>query len=402
MSGMPASLGRLSGWRAGLIWAVVAVEVAYVGLSIALMPDSAQMPTFARAIFALEVGSLGIVGALIVTRQPRNVIGWILWFAALAIAWSIAGQDYVTTSLANPAPWPGTTGVAWLTGMAFLPTLIVIIVFVTLLFPDGHLLSRRWRWVAALGVVAVIVAILPIAFLPGPLGADPRITNPFGIEAMASLDVALRAANFLGTAIVLPLAIASLVLRYRRGDPVVREQLKWLLAAIGLTGVCVALAFVPIPPIGDVGWFLTIVSISFIPIAIGIAILRYRLYEIDRIVSRTLGYGVVSIVLALTFIGVVLGLTAVLEPVTRESTIAVAASTLIVAALFQPLRRRVQAIVDRRFNRARYDAQRLVEAFSDRLRDEVDIMTVIDDLDGTIRSALKPTTLGLWLRGTGE
>ena len=161
------------------MWLVVAVELAYVALSIVVAPDTIEMPTFARIIFILEVASLGIVGALIATRQPRNGIGWILWATALAIACSIVGQDYVTASLAIQAgPLPATTAVAWLTGLVFLPTLIVIVIFIPLLFPDGHLLSRRWRWVAWLGVVSVIVAMLPSAFVPGPSSANPRTRIP--------------------------------------------------------------------------------------------------------------------------------------------------------------------------------------------------------------------------------
>ena len=203
-------------------------------------------------------------------------------------------------------------------------------------------------------------------------------------------------------AIVLPLAIASIVLRYRRGDSIVREQLKWFVGG-GLvsTGLCVALALVPrIRPIADIGWLLTHRQhLASSPIAIGIAILRYRLYEIDRIISRTLSYARRDRdPRRSSSSAVVLGLQAVLEPLTGENTIAVAASTLVVAALFQPLRRRVQRVVDRRFNRARYDAQRMAEAFAERLRDEVDITAVTVDLDATIHAALRPTTLGLWVR----
>ncbi len=168
--------GRLTGGPAWLVWGVVAVELGYVALSVVVAPDSVEMPTFARLIFALLVASLGIVGALIATRQPRNTIGWILWSAAIAMAWSIAGDDYVMISLSTAAgPFPATTAVAWLAGLPFLPALIMIMIFVPLLFPDGHLLSNRWRWVAALGILAVIVAMVPSAFMPGPLGADERI-----------------------------------------------------------------------------------------------------------------------------------------------------------------------------------------------------------------------------------
>ncbi len=403
MSRATRSSGRLIAWQAAVVWLVVAVELVYVVASLFLVAERVDMPLFARAIFALEVASLGIVGALVATRQPRNAIGWILWSAAIAVTWSIAGADYATTSLAAAGgTWPGTIWAAWLSGLTFLPAIITVLIFIPLLFPAGHLLSPRWRWVAWFTVVAIVVSLVPAAFAPGPLADHATLVNPFGIAAVGQMKDVLNAANLIGFAIALPLAVASVVLRYRRGAATEREQLKWFAAAVGLTGACFALAILPIAPFSDLGWLAGIVTISLIPVAIGIAILRYRLYEIDRIISRTLSYAAVTATLALVFVGAVLGLQAVLEPMTGENTIAVAASTLIVAALFQPLRRRVQSIVDRRFNRARYDAQRMVDAFSERLRDEVDITNVAGDLDLTIISALNPSTLGMWLRSSTE
>ncbi len=403
MSSAAPSSGRLTGWQAALVWLVVAVELVYVVASLFLVPERTTMPLIARAIFALEVASLGIVGALVATRQPRNPIGWILWSAAIAVTWSIAGDDYSTMSLAAAGGiWPGTIWAAWLFGLTFLPAIITVLVFIPLLFPTGHLLSPRWRWVAWFTVVAIIVSILPAAFTPGPLADHATLVNPVGIAIVGQIKDVLGAANLIGFAIALPLAVASVVLRYRRGTATEREQLKWFAAAVGLTGACFALAIPSIPPLSDIGWIAGIVTISLIPVAIGIAILRYRLYEIDRIISRTLSYAVVTLTLALVFVVVVLGLQGVMEPLTGENTIAVAASTLIVAALFQPLRRRVKSVVDRRFNRARYDAQRTVDAFAGRLRDEVDITNVTADLDATIHAALGPTTLGLWMRSSTE
>ena len=393
----------LTGGRAAAVWLVVVAELVYVVTSLFLVPERSDMPLFARVLFALEVASIGIVGAFVATRQPRNVIGWILWSVAIAVTWSIAGDDYATTSLAAAGgTWPGTIWAAWLSGMTFLPAIITVLVFIPLLFPTGRLLSPRWRWVAWFTVLAIVLSILPAAFAPGPLGDSATLLNPVGIAAVGQVKDVLNVVTLIAFAIALPLAVASVVLRYRRGTATEREQLKWFAAAVGLTGACFGLAILPIAPLSDIGWAAGIVTISLIPVAIGIAILRYRLYEIDRIISRTLSYAAVTVTLALVFVTVVLGLQAVLEPMTGENTIAVAASTLIVAALFQPLRRRVQAIVDRRFNRARYDAQRTVDAFSERLRDEVDIATLTADLDATIHAALKPATLGLWLRRASE
>jgi len=388
------------GWQAVVVWLVVVAELAYVVASLILVPERPNVPLIARAIFGLEVASLGIIGALVATRQPRNVIGWILWSAAIAVTWSIAGDDYVTTSLSVAGgAWPGTIWVTWLFELSFLPAILAVLIFIPLLFPTGRLLSPRWRWVAWFAVAAIIASCLPVAFAPGPLPDHTTLLNPVGIAVVGQMKGAIVTASLIGFAIALPLAVASVVLRYRRGSATEREQLKWFAAAVGLTGVCFALAIPSIRPFSDIGWIAGIVTISLIPVAIGIAILRYRLYEIDRIISRTLGYVAVTATLALVFLAGVLGLQAMLEPMTGDNTAAVAASTLIVAALFQPLRARVQSFVDRRFNRARYDALHMVDAFSERLRDEVDIAAVTDDLDLSITTALNPSTLKLWIRG---
>jgi hypothetical protein len=374
MSQAKVTEDRLTGWRAGLVWLVVGIELALAGLGAILVPEQPDLPVWARFIFALIIGSLGIVGALVATRQPRNAIGWILWASAISLAVAVAGDDYATYSVAFvDGDLPATIWVAWLSGLAALPAFIAALIFVPLLFPDGHLLSPRWRWVVLLAVTALIVQVVPAAFVPGPLDAVETLTNPVGIGAAAALKDALDTANILGFGLVLPLAVVSVVLRYQRGTSIEREQLKWFGAAVALVGACFGLALVPAGWISELGWLSGIVSISLIPIAIGVAILRYRLYEIDRIISRTLSYAVVTATLALVFVGAVLGLQAVLEPFTGENTIAVAASTLVAAALFQPLRRRVQHVVDRRFNRARYDAQHMAEAFAESLRDEVEI-----------------------------
>jgi hypothetical protein len=201
------------------------------------------------------------------------------------------------------------------------------------------------------------------------------------------------------------LAMAALATRYRRGDRVERLQIRWLLAAmaitiVGFAGVVIEFAIRTDGGV-NISAFVAYAGILFMPIAIGVAVTRYRLYEIDRIISRTLGYGLVTVTLALVFVVGVLGLQAVLAPFTRDNTIAVAASTLVVAALFQPLRRRVQGAVDRRFDRARYDGQKVVDAFGRQLRDEVDLDRLRGTLLATADDVVRPVSASVWLR-SGE
>ncbi len=393
---------RLTGWRAWLVWAVVLIDLALSVIRLVVAPPSAQMEPPVTILFIVMAASFGLVGALVVTRQPRNPVGWILWLAATAIALLIV-SDYATyraTSDAVIAPW--IVAVNWVSGFVFLPTIGMIVVYIPMLFPDGRLLSPRWRWLAALAAVGLIVAALPSMFMPGPLASGAPIQNPFGIPWFETIRGILDAANVLIVLIAFPLAVAASVIRYRRGSLIEREQLKWFAASAGTTAVWLTLAVLQIEPLSDLGWILGLLGLITLPVAIGIAILRYRLYDIDRIISRTIGYLIVTGVLAVVFVGAILVFTAVLSPVFGENPVAVAASTLIVAALFQPLRRRVQRAVDRRFNRARYDAQRTAEAFAGRLRDQVDLTTVAGDLVTTVDASLNPTSSAVWLRQGGS
>ncbi len=392
----------MTGWRAILIWLVVAVDLTvalgrYVGAP--LTPD---MPPSAFLLFLVMMSSFGLVGALIVTRRRHNPVGWILWVAATLLAVSMTSDFAAYHALNDPVAPAWAVPVAWLGSYLFVPTIGMVLVFVPLLFPDGHLLSPRWRWVVAFSAVAIVVSALPSMFSPGPLSNAHGVDNPVGIPGFEQLVPILNAANVLMVAVAFPLAIAAAVLRYRRGSSVERQQVKWFAAAVGLTGVCFGLAvLVPDGPVAELGWIVGLVGMTTVPIAIGIAILRYRLYDIDRIISRTISYLVVTGILAVVFVGAVLLFGAILAPQFGENPIAVAVSTLIVAALFQPLRRRVQSVVDRRFNRARYDAERTSEAFASRLRDEVDLAALDADLAAVVRRTLAPASLGLWLHAKG-
>ncbi len=341
---------RLTGWRAALIWLVVVVDLAaalgrYVGAP--LTPD---MPPTAFVLFLVMMSSFGLVGALIVTRRRHNPVGWILWVAATLLSVSMASDFAAFHAMNDPVAPAWAVPLAWLGSFLFVPTIGMVLVFVPLLFPDGHLLSPRWRWVAAFAAVTIAVSALPSMFSPGPLPNASGVVNPVGIPGFQQVASLVNgAANVLMVGVAFPLAIVATVLRYRRGSSVERQQIKWFAAAVGVTGVCFGLAvLIPEGPVAEVGWVAGLVGMTTVPIAIGIAILRYRLYDIDRIISRTIGYLLLTGILAVVFVTAVLVFGAILAPQFGENPIAVAVSTLIVAALFQPLRRRVQAVVDRR------------------------------------------------------
>ena len=401
----PRPRGRQSGWRAAAVWLVIGIGLALLIACDVLVPDRGQMPKWALVTFTVMAGSLGIVGALVVTRQPRNAVGWILWGSSIALTVSTVAGAY--SDLAPPADGPAsdtTALIAWVQQAGLTPALTGIIIFMPLLFPDGRPLSRRWRWVVVYGLLVVVLAVSGNMFAPGPLDDYPTIKNPFGVAALETARPLFEIANGPGVLLAAILAVASSFLRYRRSSPGVRAQLRWFGAATGFTISMFALAILgsaealDLPTLSDFGWIGGIVSLSLILIAIGIAVLRYRLYEIDRIISRTIGWALVTGILVAVFAGLVVGLQAVLSPVTDENTLAVAASTLLVAAVFQPLRRRVQRAVDRRFDRARYDGERVTKQFAVRLRAQVDLAGLETDVTTTVEAALSPSSTGLWIK----
>jgi hypothetical protein len=283
--------------------------------------------------------------------------------------------------------------------------------FLVLLFPDGHLPSRRWAAVAWVSAASITVVTVTIAFMPGKLdeSAVPGLANPLGWEAGERLLVVLLAI-FLP---LLPVSIVacalSLVQRFRRSDGVERLQLKWLatagtvVAVLYLTMMAVSWLRMTTPYGAEPLWLsalqtLSILSFALLPAAIGVAILRHRLYDIDLVINRTLVYGGLTLTLAGVYVGAVLLLQLILNPLAHQSDLAVAGSTLAVAALFRPVRARVQAVVDRRFYRARYDMSRTIDAFTARLRHEVDLDAVGGDLRSTVNDTVQPAHLSLWIR----
>jgi MFS family permease len=386
----------LHGWRAVLVWSLVALDLAALAIVSVFLPPMPDYPAIATAVFGSMVASFGIVGALIATREPRNPIGWILCVAATGVTISIVG-DIVSYALGAAAGAnPLAAVLIWSSSFVLIPSFALVVIFVPLVFPDGHLLSPRWRWLVGAAIVSLVVGSLPDAFHTGLL-ADRDIINPFGIAAFDGLG-GIRIVTNLVAVVAFPLAVVSTVLRYRRGTDLERTQLRWFAASASITVAGFLLALTPIEALNSVGWFLAITSISLVPLSIGIAILRYRLYEIDRLISRTLAYALISGILLGVYGGGVILLSTLLETFTQGATIAVAASTLAAFAVFQPARRWAQRVVDRRFNRIRFDAEETSSAFSRRLRDQVDIGAVSADLAATVQAAIRPEAIGLWLR----
>jgi hypothetical protein len=395
---------EMSPRRAAIVWSVIGALLVLSVFCAVAIPAQSKQPTWALALFAAMAAMLGVVGALIVTRQPRNTVGWLLWVTAIASFVSTMSSAYANFAMTpEGASLPGVTLVAWLGPIGFFPSLIAIVIFIPLLFPDGRYVGRRWRWVGAGGVAVVGLVLAGSILAPGPLPDYPTITNPVGFAPLGAFKLVFDAANSVGFLFVAILAIGSAFVRYRRGRDVERTQLRWFGAAAGLTVSLLVLSFVLQMTgqldAGGLAWLGAIISLTLIPVAIGVAILRYRLYEIDRLVSRTIGWAVVTAVLIGVFATVVVTLQAVFAQLANESSLAVAASTLVAFALFQPLRRRVQRAVNRRFDRASYDGQRTVDAFAERLRNEVDLATLRSSLAATANEAVRPAGSSVWLRG---
>jgi hypothetical protein len=275
-----------------------------------------------------------------------------------------------------------------------------------LVYPTGRLLSARW-WPVALAAV-LLIALITFSSAVGPWtdGTFP-VQNPLATArggGAAGPPDAMGVLLGLITLLVPLLAVASLVIRYRRVAGIERAQLKWFAAVVislpaFLASTALYQATGAAGVVGNVAGAVAYLGFALLPVAIGIAVLRYRLYEIDRLISRTIAYGLLTVILGALFVAVILVLQALIAPLTGSNELAVAGSTLLVAALFQPIRRRVQQLVDRRFNRSRYDAERTVAEFASRLRDEVDLEQLRAEILATVDAALEPTTSSLWLRG---
>ena len=383
--------------RALLALTLVSVALALVIVAAAdLSLSNAVFPVIATAVWAA-------VGAALSLARPRNVVGWLLLAAGAALGLSLAGGSYVDWSQARQEELAAAALAAWASSLCWLVVIAFLIPRVMLVFPDGRLPSPRWR-VVSFAQYFVLAGIAVSALLPGPLkdGGAKRYDNPVGIGALGFLNEVDYGAGLVAVPLLL-LAIlgaaAALIARFRRSRGAVRQQLKLVAWAAGLIVVLwVGGALLPAGVVKNGVEIVGITALALAPLTILAAVLRYRLYDIDTVISKTLVYAAVTIVLGAAYVGLVLAGQAVFSAFAGGSNLAIAASTLVVAALFLPVRSRVQHFVDRRFYRRRYDAQRTLEGFGARLREQIDLGTLENDLRAVVTETMQPAHASLWLR----
>jgi hypothetical protein len=386
-------------------WAVLLLTAALVipksWLFAPLVGDLPPSQRITELLFQLLPLPFAAVGTLIAARRPGHRIGWLLLGGSLAIASAQLTWSYVSYSLRSGAPLPGSAVVGWIGNWVPWPALAAFALLM-LLFPDGQLPSPRWRPVGWAMVAWCAVIMVFLALYPG-LISTPELDNPFGLSGDAGEAMRRLQASPIIPLVTIPLFLASAsapLVRFRHARAEQRQQLKWFAYAVGLL-VGVILLSGPLLPgwANDLSGIVIVVAVWGIAAAIGIAVLRYRLYDIDQIINRTLVYGLLTALLGGVYAGTVLVLGQVFGGIGAQlPSWAVAGTTLAVAALFQPARRRIQAVVDRRFNRRKYDAAKTVEGFSARLRDEVDLDTLSAEVLAVVDQTMEPTRVSLWLR----
>jgi len=377
-------------WTLTMLCSVLSLPLAEQGGLIVLVPLATWTVTSST------------VGTIIVSRRPENPIGWML--CAIGFLWSsniFSGLYAIQALVTDPGSLPAGEVAAWVGTWVVYPA-FGLLAYLFLLFPEGRPLSPRWQPLLWINGVLIVAGSALWALTPGPIAGLEGIRNPLGIEGYrATLEFAGQLFFYAVDVLVL-VSVVSVYLRLRHASGEERRQIEWLVYAAALLGIVVVVSVVGDLFFGGFGWWVFLVVIlAFLglPISIGVAVLRYRLYEIDIIINRTLVYGSLTAMLVLVYVGCVIGLQYILRGLTgEESQLAIVASTLVVAALFNPFRRRVQAFIDRRFYRRKYDARKTLEAFSAKLRDETDIDALNSELLSTVRQTMQPEYVSLWVR----
>jgi hypothetical protein len=397
---MSARRAAMLTWALWLVLALPTVVLLALGASDSTPGDDFGLGGLGGLSFVVASAAFGTVGALIATRVRGNPIGWVFLITAVAMILGNFAYQYADQVLyASSGSLPGGDVAAWLQNLG-LPPAFGLLGIALLLFPDGHLPSRRWRvglWLASLGMALIVIGY---ALRPGPLD-DPfdSVVNPLGIAGAFDLMDALAGFGWMFMGASVALAAVAMTIRLRRAHGFERQQLKWIAFAAAFTGVAVvadvASFFVDAQGVNQLRIVVLGLGFAALPLAAGAAILRYRLYEIDVVINRALVYAGLTVTLAAAYVGSVLLLQLVLSP---SSDLAVAGSTLAVAAVFQPARRRIQELVDRRFFRSRYDAAHTLERFGARLRDEVDLDSLAGELRAVVAETMSPAHVTLWLR----
>jgi hypothetical protein len=390
-------IARSAAWMLVVIDGLLLVAIAALRLSGAVVAEA--------SLLVAVVTMFAITGVVLVVRRPGNAIGWLCLALAVTGTSAIAARAYATQALVTaPGTLPGGAIAAWLAGWSATPTYLILTMFLPLLFPTGRPPSPRWRPLLWASFVCFAAFCAVAALTPGPLTGAPQFENPFGVALLGEAPAVLaRGIVFVSQVALMFACLASIIVRYRHAAPTERQQLKWFTWAFAFMFFVLMLGSslqgifgVAVP---QLWWeFVWPISITMLPIAIGIAVLRYRLYDIDVLINRTLVYGLTTGGIAATFFGGIVVLQTLLRPFTTGSEIAVAASTLFTVALLQPLRARIQQAVDHRFYRSRYDAARTIDGFAEELRDEVDLDAVRAHLLGAVGQTMSPAHASLWLR----
>ena len=395
---------RLSPLPSALLGACVVAAAAIVALGLTTLdprPEAAQDLTGLVAVTILIV-IWGFVGALIASRHPKNATGWLLLGMSAVLAVGIVGDTWGSATTTGGEQLPGHVYAGWVGHfLGQNPALFGLVAIVLLHFPTGQPPSDRWRWVVRWLAVTGVLYTLLAAVRPGDLAeVHPPTANPFAISAVGVVWPVVDTVFAAGFLLAGPVSIVGVALRFRRSSGVERQQLKWLLA--GAVGMVALLASGPalfwrVPALQDAWTVAFVTGLALLPLSVGVAMLRHGLYEIDRIVSRTVTYAVVAALLAAAYAGTALAATSLLRPVTSSSDLPVAMSTLLVAAAVRPLHRRIRAIVERRFNRRRYDAVAALDRLGQSLRDHLDATEVERRVTALVATTFEPQHVTLWV-----
>jgi hypothetical protein len=391
-----------------LAWSLCALSLALTALSLLLLAFNRSDPNTHIyeywQVDTLVPVSFSIIGAIIASRLPANPLGWLFCAAACVAAVDHFSAEYALYALlAQPTSLPAGEALAWLASWAWI-LYAGCIALSLLLFPNGRPPSRRWRWLAWLSVFLTIAGAVWVAFSPGVIGNLGSIRNPLGIEGLPS---GFKPVQTIMLALLFVAALSTLVVRLRRARGIERQQIKWPAFTVVVVAGSSFLSDTAISEAIGLRWLEWAGYVIFIPaligfpISIGIAIVRYRLYDIDILINRTLVYGALSATLALIYFGGVATTQAIFRALTgqqEQPQLAIVISTLLIAALFNPLRRRIQRFIDRRFYRRKYEARKTLEAFSAKLRDETDLDALSDDLVEVVKETMQPSRISLWQR----
>ncbi len=393
-------------WAISVAVAVLSLVLVALGAGERTPADEFGLTDFGGLAFIVAALAFATTGALVASRVRANAIGWIFCLMGFLIGVGNLAYQYADYALyVSSGSLPGGATAAVLQNLGLTPT-FGLLGLALLLFPDGRLPSRRWLPALSIALLGSTLVGAGYALRPGALDEPfETVTNPFGIGTLELMDT-LSGLGWLLMSASVALAAAAMIVRLRRSRGNERQQLKWIRLAAAGAGAVILVNFTTFPlenaEIDQVR--LVVVGLAFagFPVAAGTAILRYRLYDIDVVINRTLVYGALTATLLASYLGLVLMLQLALSPLTEQSDLAIAGSTLAVAALFRPLRGRIQELVDRRFYRRRYDAARTLEAFGARLRDEVELESLNADLRGVVAETMQPAHVSLWLRTPGE